>query len=52
MTLNYWAIVEGYPFPNAVVGGSILATKYSLYLMEKTNVVGRKPRAHPLQGRQ
>ena len=32
MILNYWVIVERYPFPNGVVGGSIPALKSSLYL--------------------
>ena len=40
MTLNYQVIVERYPFPNGVVGGSILVVKSSLYLMG-----GRKKRA-------
>jgi hypothetical protein len=35
MTLNYWMIVERYPFSNGMVGGSIHAAKSSLYLMEK-----------------
>ena len=53
MTLNYRAIVEMYPFPNEVIGSSIPVVKISLYLTEKeTSQVGRKPRAHSLQGRQ
>ena len=35
MVLNYWVIVKRYPFPNGVVGGSILALKSSLYLTNK-----------------
>ena len=35
MTLNYWVIMERYPFPNGVVGGSIRAVKSSLYLTIK-----------------
>jgi hypothetical protein len=35
MTLNYWVIVEGYPFSNGVVCGSTPAVKSSLYFMEK-----------------
>ena len=35
MTLNYQVIVERYPFPNGVVGGSIPAVKSFLYLTEK-----------------
>jgi hypothetical protein len=35
MTLNYRVIVEKYPFPNGVVGGSIPAVNSSLYLTEK-----------------
>ena len=34
MTLNYWVLVERYPFPNGVVGGSIPIVESSLYLME------------------
>ena len=38
---------------NGVVGSSIPVVKSSLYLMEKkTSLVGRKPIAHPLPGRQ
>ena len=37
MAQNYWVIVERYPFPNGVVGGSISAVKSSLYLTEKTS---------------
>ena len=37
MTLNYWVIVETYPFSKGVVGSSILAMKPSLYLTEKTS---------------
>ena len=32
MTLNYWVIVERYPFLNEVVGGLIPVVKSSLYL--------------------
>ena len=32
MTLNYRVIVERYPFPNGMVGSSIPALKYSLYI--------------------
>ena len=35
MTLNYWVIVQRYPFPTGLVGGSILALISSLYLMGK-----------------
>ena len=35
MTLNYWVIVEKYPFPNEMIGGSIPAVKSSLYLMDQ-----------------
>ena len=35
MILNYWVIVERYPFLNEVVGGSIPAVKSSIYLLEK-----------------
>jgi hypothetical protein len=35
MTLNHWAMVEGYPVPNEVAGGSILAVKSSLYLKKR-----------------
>jgi hypothetical protein len=52
MTLNYRVILERYTFSYGVVGGSIPAVKSSLYLTEKTSSVGRKPRAHPSQGRQ
>jgi hypothetical protein len=34
MTLNYQVIVERYPFPKEVFGGSIPAVKSSLYLMK------------------
>ena len=34
MTLNYRVIVERYPVPNVVVGGSIPVVKLSLYLRE------------------
>ena len=34
MTLNYWVIVERYPFSNGVVGGSIFVLESSLYLTE------------------
>ena len=37
MTLNYRVIVKRYPFPNEVVGDSILTVTFSLYLMEKKN---------------
>jgi len=49
MTLDYWVIVERYPFPNGVVGGLIPTLKSSLYLTGKIikNKVGRKPRTHP-----
>jgi hypothetical protein len=40
MALNYQVIVERYPFPNAVVGGSIPVVKSSLYLTKK-NKLGR-----------
>ena len=44
--------MERHPFPNGVVGGSIPVVKSSLYLIEEeNNQVGRKPRAHPPQGR-
>ena len=46
-TLNHRVIVERYSFPYEIVGGSIPTVKSSLYLMEETNYVGRKPRAHP-----
>ena len=45
MTLNYRVKVERHPFPNGVVGGSMPPVIFSLYLTEKTNQVGRKPRA-------
>ena len=51
MTLNYWVIVESYPFPNGVVGGIPVVTN-SLYLTKKQKErkrkekVGRKPRTH------
>jgi hypothetical protein len=32
MTLNYQVMVQKYPFPNEVVGGSIPTVKSSLYL--------------------
>ena len=35
VTLNYRVILEGYPFPNGVIGGSIPAAKFSLYLTKK-----------------
>jgi hypothetical protein len=35
MTLNYWAIVEKYPFPNGVVGGLIFRCQIFLYLIKK-----------------
>jgi hypothetical protein len=35
MTLNYWVIMERYPFLNGVVGGLIPVVKSSLYLTEK-----------------
>ena len=35
MALNYQVIVERYPFPNGMVGGSILTVKSSLYLTVK-----------------
>ena len=42
MTLNNQVILEGYPFPNGVVGGStgffILVVKSSLCLIEKTTL--------------
>ena len=38
MTLNYWLIVERYPFLNGVVGGSISAVKSSLNLMKRIMV--------------
>ena len=47
MTINYWVIVERYPFPNEVVGSSIHALKSSLYLIiikKITSQVGRKSR--------
>ena len=50
MTLNYRIIMERYPFPNGVVGGSIPIVKSSLYLTKEFGQAGRKPRAHPLQG--
>jgi hypothetical protein len=34
MTLNYWVIVERYPFLNGVVGDSILAVDSSLILTQ------------------
>ena len=37
MLLNYWVIVERYPFPNGVVGSSIPIVKSSLYVIEKTS---------------
>jgi hypothetical protein len=46
MTLHYRVIVERYPFPNGVVGGSIRAMKSSLHLTGKTSEVRRKPRTH------
>ena len=52
MALNYQVILERYPFSNEVVGSLIPAVKSSLYLMDKTSWVGRKPRAHLPQGRQ
>ena len=52
MTLNYWVIVERYPFLNEVVGGSIPAMKASLYLTEKTSQVGRKIKIQPQQDKQ
>ena len=35
MTLNYHVIVERYPVPNGVVGGSNHVMKSSFYLMVK-----------------
>ena len=35
MTLNYQVILKRYPFPNAVVNGSIPTMKSSLYLTVK-----------------
>ena len=32
MTLNYWVIVDRYPFLNGVFGGLIIVVKSSLYL--------------------
>jgi hypothetical protein len=46
MTLNYRVIMERYPFPNGVVGGSVPVMKSSLYLTEerkKENVGGQEP---------
>ena len=37
LTLNYRVIVEKYPFPNGVVGGSIPVVKSSLYLTEESS---------------
>jgi hypothetical protein len=37
MILNCRVIVERYSFLNGVVGDLILAVKFSLYVMEKTN---------------
>jgi hypothetical protein len=39
MTLNYRVIVERYPFPNGVVGGSIPVVKSSLYLTHQKNKI-------------
>ena len=36
-TLNYRVVVERYPFPNGVVGGSIPVERSSLYLTGKTS---------------
>ena len=52
MTLNYWMIMERHPFSNGLVGGSNPTVISSFYFTEKTSQVGRKPRAHPTQGRQ
>ena len=53
MTLNYLVIVERYgPFIEWSGWQFEKTMKPSLYLMEITSDVGRKPRAHPLQGRQ
>lgn len=41
MTLNYHVILERYPFPNEVVGGSVPVVKSSLYLTEKEKNLGR-----------
>ena len=42
MTLNYWIIVERYPKPNGVVGGSIPNFEiFSLLLTEKTKLASR-----------
>ena len=38
MTLNYPVIVEKDPFPNGVVGHSVLAVKSSLYLTGKNQL--------------
>ena len=46
MTLNCRVKVERCLFRDGVVGGSIPVVKSSLYLMENTNYVGKKPRAH------
>jgi hypothetical protein len=35
MTLNYWVIVERYPFPNGVVGNLIPAANSSPYSIEQ-----------------
>ena len=37
MILNYHVIVERYPFPNAVVGGSKPTVRSSIYLTEAKN---------------
>ena len=37
MTLNYRVLVEKYPFPNRVAGGSIPDVKSSLFLTGKNN---------------
>ena len=34
MILNYWVIVERYPFPNEVVDGSNIVVKSYVYLTE------------------
>jgi hypothetical protein len=45
MTLNYWLMVERYPFSNGVVDNLIPVVKSSLHLMEKPThrKVGNKP---------
>ena len=53
MVLNYWVIVERYPF-SEWSGWWIYSRREIFSLLDggKTSYAGRKPKAHPLQGRQ